>query len=312
VSELLRPAEGLYRGLNRIRRALYRKGMLPARALPRPVVSVGNRSVGGSGKTPTTITLAKLLTARGYAVAILTRGYGRSGSGVMLVDRDDPTLFGDEPVLLAQSLPDVPVVVGSDRFESGQWFLQRGDCDLFLLDDGFQHLQLSRDVDIVIESPAPRWYREGSSALADADIVLSRGADVATVDTPLFPIRMVPTVLYRAEVAEPVERLRGARLFAFSALADNRQFFDMLRLCGAEIAGTREFSDHHRYEPAEIEQLRRDATNREALLITTAKDAVKLGGEVAWVEVAMEIDRADELVRLIETRCNLPREKRRG
>lgn len=234
----------LYRGVNRARRALVRAGVLRARRLPQPVISIGNIAAGGTGKTPAVIAIANFLTSRGYRVAVLTRGYGRTGEGGP-VDALDPERYGDEPVLIKQRT-NVDVIVGANRYENAL----RCPADVYLLDDGFQHLGLHRDVDIVIDAPS-RFYREGRSALRDADIVIPR----------------------RLRLIIP-EELRGKRLFAFSGLADNEQFFASLRDEGLDLAGTREFPDHHRYTPADLDAIQRAAGD--ALIVTTEKDAVKI------------------------------------
>src|SRR6202158_675928 len=137
----------------RSRNALYDRGLLRARCLPGPVVSVGNLSVGGSGKTPFVILLGELLKARGIKFDVLSRGYGRRSRGVRLVDPAGlPQEFGDEPLLIARKLQ-VPVVVGEDRYEAGRFAESKFGAQLHLLDDGFQHRALARDFDIVLVTP---------------------------------------------------------------------------------------------------------------------------------------------------------------
>lgn len=230
---LLKPVELLWRGVNRLRRALYRRGVLKAKRLPKPVISVGAITAGGAGKTPATIAIGEYLRARGWRVAVLTRGYKRSGSGGR-VDGRDAAKFGDEPVLLTK-IGDV--IVGSNRYENGL----RVNCDVYLLDDGFQHLQLARDADVVIDAPG-KWLREGRSALKHADFVIPR----------------------RLEVDVP-----PGRLFAFAGLADNEQFFRAVN-----AVGTMSFPDHHRYTAEDLERIRTAAGD--ATIVTTEKDAVKL------------------------------------
>lgn len=243
---LLKPAELLFRGINRIRRSLYRRGILKSKKLPVPVISVGGIAVGGSGKTPATIAIARALIAKGLRVGILTRGYGRSGEGG-IVDKLDADRFGDEPVLMQQQVPGAKVIVGANRYENAL----RDSANVFILDDGFQHLQLHRDLDVVIDNPRARFLREGRSALQDANIVLQR------------QIRLnVP------------QAIRGKRVFAFAGLADNQQFFKSLDV---DLVGTRSFSDHHRYSPADIEEIKRAAREvRAETIVTTEKDAVKI------------------------------------
>ena len=250
---LLKPFELLWRAVNRLRRALYRRGILKSKRLPRPVISVGNLAAGGTGKTPAVITIARYLQKRGFRVAILTRGYGRASNVSGVVTSLDAATFGDEPVLLKSKLKDVDVIVGSKRYENAIRFLNSNDCDLFILDDGFQHLQLARDVDVVIDA-TNGIMREGRSALADADFVIQR----------------------RLRLAVP-EELINRRVFAFAGLANDEQFFASLRANGLNVVGTSSFRDHHRYTAADVAAIKAAARAAEAgAIVTTEKDAVKI------------------------------------
>lgn len=294
MSDILRPVELLYQTLNRTRRALYRRKVLAARRLPRPVVSIGNLSVGGSGKTPLTIHVVEILQSRQLRVAVLTRGYGRSGGDEWaIVDSSDSRRFGDEPVLLASRLPDADVVVGADRHRAGVRFLEISDCDVFVLDDGFQHLQLQRDLDIVIDDPGSRWNREGRTALADADIRITRASSVDdSADGGFFLGSLEPSAVRRGSGRRPVESIRGTRCVAMAALARNDRFFSMLEKTGVDLAKTWSFPDHHDYSAAELEAVEnsRVATGAE-LIVTTEKDAVKLPPDFdcSIIEVNMKI-----------------------
>jgi tetraacyldisaccharide 4'-kinase len=277
VTVLLKPAELLYRGINRLRRALYRRRILRGRRLPKPVLSVGNLAVGGAGKTPAVIAIGRYLIDRGWRVCVLTRGYGRAGGGGGVVTSldaaRDAARYGDEPVLIKKRLPEAEVRVGADRYAGAQG----AECDVFLLDDGFQHLQLARDVDVVIDAPA-RWFREGRAALRDVQIVLPRNLRLD-----------IPT------------SLRGVRLFAFSGLANNDQFFAALAAEGLVMAGRRGFPDHHRYAAADVEAIRTAARDVQAgAIVTTEKDAVKLAADDI-IAVAAEMVIAAEVLEQIET-----------
>jgi tetraacyldisaccharide 4'-kinase len=284
---LLAPAELLYRGVNRVRRALYRRGVLKPERLHRPVISVGNIAAGGTGKTPAVIALARFLASHGIRVAVLTRGHGRADGSVTGTVTDlDADKFGDEPVLIKRST-NVDVIVGVKRYELGR----RASCDVFLLDDGFQHLQLERDLDIVIDAPS-RFYREGRSALRAASFVIPRDLRMRVPDS-----------------------LRGRQVFAFAGLADNEQFFDALRNAGLDVTGARSFPDHHRYTRADVDALRRDAGA--AVLVTTEKDAVKLK-EPDIVAVAAEfvmapdvLERALEVARAGQAASSAPERRRK-
>jgi tetraacyldisaccharide 4'-kinase len=265
VNVLLKLFELPYRGLNRARRALYRAGLLKGKRLHRPVLSVGNIASGGAGKTPAVIAVCRYLEGHGLRVAVLTRGYGRvDDSYIGIVDSNDAHKFGDEPVLIKQSTK-ADVLIGSNRYENGRDY----DCDVFVLDDGFQHLQLHRDFDLVVDAPS-HFYREGRAALRYADAVVPRRLRSRVPDT-----------------------LQGKPLFAFAGLADNEQFFASLRAAGLQLAGTRGFPDHHRYTAADLERLRGDA--RGATLVTTEKDAVKIDAEDV-VAIGAEFVMPDEVL----------------
>jgi tetraacyldisaccharide 4'-kinase len=253
--------------INRARRSLYRAGVFKPKRLPVPVISVGNITMGGAGKTPTVIAIARALSQRGLKVGVLTRGYGRKGDGG-LVTSLDADRFGDEPVLIKKNVPDAQVIVGINRYQNA---LQHS-CDVYLLDDGFQHLQIARDCDVVIDAPG-RWYRESRSALRYADVVLQRDLRI-----------VIP------------ESIRGKRVFAFAGLADNEQFFEALRQNGVTLTGTRSFPDHHRYSLADIAAIRREPADA---LVTTEKDAVKLTGESIVAIPAEMVIPPDALARII-------------
>ena len=253
MTTLLKPIELLWRGVNRLRRALYRRGILKSKRLPRPVISVGNLAAGGSGKTPAVIAIARDLMNRGMAVAVLTRGHGRTGDEAGLVTSLDAARFGDEPVLIKSKLENVHVIVGSKRYDNAIQFLRQNDCDLFILDDGFQHLQLTRDLDVVIDA-GRGVMREGRSALADAGIVMQRNLRL-----------VVPPAL------------ASRRVFAFAGLADNEQFFFSLRANNLDVVATRSFGDHHRYTADDIAAIKSEASAAGAeAIVTTEKDAVKI------------------------------------
>ena len=253
--------------------------MLSSRRLEQPVVSVGNLSVGGSGKTPFVIALGELLKARGVRFDVLSRGYGRKTRGVLVVDADGNAAdFGDEPLLIARRLG-VPVVVGESRYAAGRVAERKFQSQLHILDDGFQHRSLTRDFDIVLITerdfddrmlPSGR-LREPLSSLARADaVVLPRGL---AVDHPA--LREKP--LWRIERKLVLPNLPSAPV-VFCGIARPEQFFAQVRAAGITPAAEIEFRDHHPYDRSDVERLLAMRVKLSAGgFLTTEKDAVNLG-----------------------------------
>ena len=292
------------------RNALYRRGVLPSRRLERPVVSVGNLSVGGSGKTPFVLQLGELLKQRGIAFDVISRGYGRRTRGVAIVDPGGASRdFGDEPLLIARKLQ-VPVIIGEERFAAGRLAEERFPSRLHLLDDGFQHRALARDFDIVLVTPEDAHdrllpagrLREPLSALARADaVVLASGAPEET-----FPLD--GKLVWHAHRTIAPSNL-PAHPLAFCGIARPQNFFVQLRNAGVELAAEANFRDHHQYTEKDVRDLMAAATRSEADgFVTTEKDAVNLGGyfstlkPLAVVPVKMELmDAQSVLDAMLET-----------
>lgn len=292
---------GLYGAAVAVRNTLYDRGSFASRRLSTPVVSIGNISVGGSGKTPFVILLGELLKRRGKQVAVLSRGYGRGTRGVAVVDSAGTARqFGDEPLLIARKLG-VPVVVGEDRYEAGRVAEKKFAPDLFLLDDGFQHRALYRDFDIVLVTPDDARdrllpvgrLREPLSALARADaLVLTSGAEQKD-----FPVR--DQFVWRALRGIVPGRL-PSRPVVFCGIARPQSFFLQLHKAGVEPAAEAAFRDHHNYTQPDVQQLARLAQRAEADgFVTTEKDAINLGDlaeqlqPLVTVPVRMSLENAD-------------------
>ncbi len=308
------PLSALYGAAVGARNGLYDRGWLGSRRLQGSVISVGNVSAGGSGKTPFVILLGELFKARGIRFDVLSRGYGRKTHGVLLVDPGGlPRDFGDEPLLIARRLQ-VPVVVGEDRLEAGRLAEARFGAQIHLLDDGFQHRGLARDFDIVLVTPedardrllpAGR-LREPLRSLERADaVVLSGGASAES-----FPL--VGKTVWRVRrgiVAENVP----PRPVVFCGIARPQNFVLQLRTSGVDAIAEAFFRDHHVYTEKDIRDLIELRQRSEAGgFVTTEKDAVNLGGyldalkPLAVVPVKMELADAanamDTMLRLIEER----------
>jgi tetraacyldisaccharide 4'-kinase len=293
-ANLLAPLSWLFGAGVAARAALYGTGLLrPSRVPGLSVISVGNLTVGGSGKTPVVRFLAETLRARGRPVAILSRGYGRAGNTPLRVEPLHTSAeVGDEPLLLARALPEVPVYVGADRVALARRARDAGAA-VALLDDGFQHRGLARDVDLlVVDAIAPLGngrllpagpLREPPSAARRATGVWLR---CTTPDAPVPPpfahlpvvrARHVPwDVLDGAGVPVPLEHLRGRRVLAFAGLARPRGFVASLGALGAEVVATRLFPDHHAFRPGELRALAAEAVSLGATPVTTEKDLVRL------------------------------------
>jgi len=275
----MNPLAGLYGAATALRNALFDRGVLASRRVEQPVVSVGNLSVGGSGKTPFVIALGELLKARGIRFDVLSRGYGRKTRGVLIVDPDGNAAdFGDEPLLIARRLG-VPVVVGESRYEAGQVAEQKFQPQLHILDDGFQHRSLARDFDIVLMTerdfddrllPSGK-LREPLSSLARADaVVLPAGL---VVDHPA--LRRKP--IWRIERQFVLPSLPPAPV-VFCGIARPEQFFAQVRAAGVTPAAEIEFRDHHAYDRSDVERLLAMRAKLAAGgFLTTEKDAANLG-----------------------------------
>ena len=286
----------------RLRQAAYGIGLFRVYHLHKPVISVGNITAGGTGKTPTVASLARYFLARGKKVAVLSRGYGGTLAGAFRIVSDGKTLTataeeaGDEPYLLASAIPGLMVIVGADRYRAGRVAEQRLNPDIFILDDGFQHVRLHRDLNLLLlDCKKPfgngRTFpagllREPLSAAKRADlVVLTRCVDGDGPKTDLgldMPVcRAVHALTGIVALAEgkllPFSQLAGRKGLAFAGIADPAAFFASLEQEGLTIIATLAFADHAVYGEAEVAALvRLREASRSAYLITTEKDAVKL------------------------------------
>jgi len=303
---LLAPFALMYGSVLRVRRLLYQFGIVRVHRLPCPVISIGNITVGGTGKTPATILVAQELQQRGYRVAVLSRGYGGSLEGQVAVVSDgqqlllSPEQCGDEPCLLAGRLPGLVVVIGADRFKAGLLALEQLKPDIMLLDDGFQHIRLHRDLNILLlDASRPfgnGWtlplglLREPVAALKRADMVIfTRCAPFQPVPDPGLPWCRADHGLsgfYLQATGEPVApgMLQQGRVVAFAGIADPAAFFNSLQALGIAPVVTCPLQDHEPYRPERLKQLDRLVADADAdWLITTEKDAVKLiGADRIW------------------------------
>ena len=297
----MNPVAALFGAAVRTRNEFYDRGMVTVRRLAGPVVSIGNLTVGGSGKTPFLILLGELLKQRGIAFDVLSRGYRRQTQGVAIVDPSGSAReFGDEPLLIARKLG-VPVVVGEDRHSAGEMAEATFGPQLHLLDDGFQHRRLARDFDIVLVTatdaqdsllPAGR-LREPISSLSRADAV------VLTNDASAAGLRLRNQLLWRVrrDIVAPGTK---EACIAFCGIARPENFFAQLRAAQVVLAGTRSFRDHHPYTQADVRELLELRRQHGApAFVTTEKDAVNLGAHLQGLQplhvvpVLMQLENAE-------------------
>jgi tetraacyldisaccharide 4'-kinase len=252
----MNPLTGLYGAGITLRNTLFDHGLLPTMRLENPVVSVGNLSAGGSGKTPFVIALGELLKERGIRFDVLSRGYRRRTHGVLVVDPEGNNAdFGDEPLLIARRL-NVPVIVDESRYRAGQVAEQKFQAQLHILDDGFQHRSLARDFDIVLMAagdltdrllPSGR-LREPLSSLKRADAIVlppDVPAELASLQGKLV-WRMHREIVLNAVSPEPL---------VFCGIARPQQFFAQVRAAGITPAAELVFRDHHAYNRNDIQRM---------------------------------------------------------
>ncbi len=299
-----------YGGAVRVRNRLFDCGLLKQERIGCPVISVGNLTVGGTGKTPMVILLAGMLQDRGLRPAVLSRGYGGKNTADVLVVTDGNRLLagpdeaGDEPVLMARRLRDIPVLAGPKRVMTGRHALEHFRVDVILLDDGFQHRYLYRDLDIVLldsRQPLGNGFllprgplREPPSALGRAGAIAftrSGSGDAVPIDERLSGIlsgrvvlrtRVRPTSLTAPDGGVlPLSSLQGKRVFAFAGIARPDSFRQTIESLGGVIAGFRAFPDHHRYRAEDLSRIETEAGLAKAdILLATEKDLVKLSGSL--------------------------------
>lgn len=333
------PGQQLYRGALALaslgyaagvwgRNRAYDLGLLPVHRLSCRVVCIGNLTVGGTGKTPMVITLAKLLADAGSKICILLRGYGRSGTSARVVSdgrglRMGWREAGDEAIHLARRLPGVPVLVGADRVDAGRLALRQFGPGTILLDDGFQHRRLYRDADLVLldgtdpfggERLLPRGLlREPTAGLRRAHaVVVTRSDQAMNLDlvgrrlrevAPRIPMawavhRPRRLVELPSGQEQPPETVQGHRVLAVSGIANPQGFHQTLRGLGATLVGTLTFPDHHPFTPEDRARMGREAKAAGATwIVTTEKDAVRLDEDLSMEPPILALGIELEVVR---------------
>jgi tetraacyldisaccharide 4'-kinase len=299
----------LYRGILAVRKTLYKFGVFKIHHLPCKVISVGNITVGGTGKTPAVCSIARILKQSEKKAVILSRGYRRRSKEPVLIgsDGNDSILpwesIGDEPAMMARALPGVPLVVGAKRIQTGRVALERFQPDVLLLDDAYQHLSIHRDLNILLIDAANPFgnrhvlpggiLRESMDNLDRADIFLLTRVDQADNldgflfelerwEKPVFKAVHQPAFLtrldsgHREELNTPVSR-KG---MCFSGIGSPSSFRNTLSDLNYTIVEEEVFPDHYAYRPEDIRRLRQKAAEKQAdYLITTEKDGVRIPEE---------------------------------
>lgn len=317
----------IYGGAVKTREAFYNRGVLRSKKLPCIVISIGNITVGGTGKTPMTIHVAELVKRLGYKVVVISRGYkglsektgGIVSDGKIIFMKPDES--GDEPFIIANRLKSIPVVVGKNRFNSGMMALNSFNPDVMVLDDASQHLQLKRDIDLVLLDNSypfgnhrllPRGLlREPLSALMRGDAFILTRSDVAkepeskynsvklksyTRGKPIFKAIHVPYIyevvkggaissqgIYENPCTQGFEFLRGRSAFIFSGIARNIDFYNTVKGFKCEVKGYSEFTDHHRYTDRDLNMILQSAKESDTdFIITTEKDYARIENRINW------------------------------
>jgi tetraacyldisaccharide 4'-kinase len=317
----------VYGGAVKLRRTFYKKAIFKSKRLSCSIISIGNITVGGTGKTPMTIYVAKVVKQLGYNVAVISRGYKGKAEKIGGIVSDGKVLLmtpenaGDEPYMMAKRLKDVPVIVGKNRFKAGRLAISKFEPDVIVLDDGFQHLKLQRDLDLVLldyRKPfgsghlLPRGImREPASALLNANaIILTRSAAVDENEMssslkklrfyernkPIYHTFHHPFVyniinrekkIFEKNIKEILrqnsECIKGRTVFAFSGLADNHDFQQTVKSLSCNLSGYLEFPDHHLYSEKDLKDISAAAKrSMSECLITTEKDYVRMAHKIDW------------------------------
>ena len=317
----------VYGGVVKLRRNFYKKAVFKSKRLPCSIISIGNITVGGTGKTPMTIYLAKVIKQLGYNVAVISRGYKGKAEKIGGIVSDGKVLLmtpenaGDEPYMMAKRLKDVPVIVGKNRLKAGRQAISKFNPDVIVLDDGFQHLKLQRDLDLVLldyRKPfgnghlLPRGVmREPASALLNANAIILTRSDAVNeneMSSPLKKLRFYernkpvyrtfhhPFVyntinaekkIFEKNIKEILrqnsEHIKGRTVFAFSGLADNHDFQQTVKSLRCNLSGYMEFPDHHPYSEKDLKDISAAAKkSMSECLITTEKDYVRMAHKIDW------------------------------
>ncbi len=329
----------------RLRRWFYTRGILRSKCLPCRVISVGNVVVGGSGKTPAVVTIARMLEEHTNSIAVLSRGYRSKTRGATVVSDGRNILLnwaeaGDEPYMLSRSLPGIPVLIGKDRYQTGTMAIHEWGCRIVILDDGFQYLKLARDIDIItvdatrpfgFDHILPRGYlREPLSTLRRADLILLTRVDQCenpdsvcarltriAPSVPVFQTIHKPRFLCSLDTCQRMglEVIRDKNVLAVCGIANPRSFAETLRSLKPTEVTLLSFPDHHTYPPSSMASIRQRAAELAVdFIVATEKDAPKLrpvaGYEVLSLVMELELvgETVGEFLEIVKQKCGLSNE----
>jgi tetraacyldisaccharide 4'-kinase len=295
-----------YRSAVSLKNLMYDLGIFKQTKLPCKVISIGNMTVGGTGKTPTVITLAKSLKEKGYRPAVLSRGYGGKAKSAVNVVSDGSKILmgqieaGDEPMLIAKAAEGIPVLTGPERIRTGRFAIENLNANVLILDDAFQHRSIFRDVDIVIlnrEQPLGNGFvlprgplREPTAAMNRAHFVIWRDSDrdgrypkyqeqgIGSF-FPVLSVYLQPKDIIRADTGEvyPLEFVKGKKVCAFAGIASPESFERTVKSLGWKVTTFIDFPDHYPYTEADISYIQRRCIDSFSdIIITTEKDGIRL------------------------------------
>ena len=331
---ILLPLALFYWGMISCRNLFYSRGFFISKKLPTKIISVGNITVGGTGKTPAAVFIVKALSEKGIKCAVLSRGYGRKTAGTQLVtDGITPVLdwrnYGDEPSLLAKLLPGVPIVVDSKRHRGGMFLVENFKPDIIILDDAFQHRSIERDLDIVLINSKDKktdhkllpygLLREPLSSLRRANVLIFTKTNLTQPDQLLVQMAKstkLPVLSSTLDIigftsldGRPTSIKKGTKAVALSAIADTSGFIKTIEDFGINVIKHFDFADHHSFKQSEVDQISSQMERLDSeIIITTEKDMVKIANlevgllKVYSIDVSFNLPEKDKktLLKLIQ------------
>ncbi|MFI5390338.1 MAG: tetraacyldisaccharide 4'-kinase [Bacteriovoracales bacterium] len=331
VRKLLYPFSFIWGGIHSFRRFAYRVEIYPSKKFKVPVISIGNLSFGGTNKTPFTLFLSQLLNKK---VAVLMRGYkGKLENKGGILKVPSPLDFGDEAVLLFNSNPEIDIIVGKKRSQNLEKYYPQINSDVVLLDDGFQHLAIKRDLDIVLLDTTMDLLkyktfpvgnlRENLNSLSDADVVVYTRCDqvnsikLEKLKSLISPYlrqgvisvesALVPSGVFNHENQMDLDFLKGKKVHAFCGIGNPHSFFSSLEKLGAKIYKKNIFRDHHFFSEKELTRMLKDKGSKDTIFLTTEKDFVRIpktfqNGRIFYLGARIKVLKGlDELEEKIKT-----------